>query len=289
LFPFLTGVVAGFGVPTLPFFLLAPGSFVRDVLTASLAGAPGASRVPVSVRLGDITGTSAFLAGAPAAIIATAVIVGIVVASFLLCPRRPSTLEWFAIAATVLAVIAQLGPTYYFAHYTAFVAPFLGVLLGISFARLFESRSGRIGMWIAAVGIALLFAHQVIAIHTLTNYDNAGVVDAEIPAGACTLSDQPGQLVTTDRFVATAPNCNDMIDPEGATLSYGYGSTGAEDLWTAVVEHSDYLVTRTPFAQWFIPADARLRAYVAANFRLHAIGGLLFYVRNGFPSGSGQQ
>jgi hypothetical protein len=198
-------------------------------------------------------------------------------------------LEWFAIAATVLAVIAQLGPTYYFAHYTAFVAPFLGVLLGISFARLFESRSGRIGMWIAAVGIALLFAHQVIAIHTLTNYDNAGVVDAEIPAGACTLSDQPGQLVTTDRFVATAPNCNDMIDPEGATLSYGYGSTGAEDLWTAVVEHSDYLVTRTPFAQWFIPADARLRAYVAANFRLHAIGGLLFYVRNGFPSGSGQQ
>jgi hypothetical protein len=286
LLPFLTGVVAGFGVPTLPFFLLAPGSFMRDVLTAALASAPGTHRVSVPVRLGDITGTSAFDAGATAAIIATAVIVGIVLASFLLRPRRPSTLDWFAIAATVLAVIAQLAPAYYFAHYTAFVAPFLGMLLGISLARLVEPRSQRIGTWIAAIGVALLLTHQVIAIHTLTTHDIAGVVDAEIPAGGCTLSDQPGQLVTTDRFVATSPSCNDMIDPEGATLSYGYGSAGAENLWTVTVEHSDYLVTRTPFAHWYIPPDARLRAYVAANFRLHTIGGLLFYVRNGFPSGS---
>jgi hypothetical protein len=241
------------------------------------------------VRLGDITGTSAFVAGAPAAIIATVVIVGIVMASFLLRPRRPSTLEWFAIAATVLAVIAQFGPTYYFAQYTALVAPFLGVLLGISLARLVEPRSERIGVWIAAVGIALVFTHQVIAIHSRTTDDIAGVVDAQIPAGGCTLSDAPEKLVTTDRFVATAPNCNDMIDPEGATLSYGYGSTGAEELWTVMVEHSDYMVTSIPFAHWYIPPDARLRAYVTANFRVHAIGGLLFYVRNGFPSGSGKQ
>jgi hypothetical protein len=81
-----------------------------------------------------------------------------------------------------------------------------------------------------------------------------------------------------------------MIDPEGATLSYGYGSAGAEDLWTVMVEHPDsLLVTRTPFAHWYNPPDSRLRAYVAANFQLHAIGGLLFHVRHGFPSGSGQQ
>jgi hypothetical protein len=289
LLPFLTGVVAGFGVPTLPFFLLAPGSFMRDVLTAALASAPGAHRVSIPVRLGDITGTSAFDAGAPAAIIATAAIVGIVVASFLLRPRQPTTLEWFAIAATVLAVIAQLAPTYYFAHYTAFVAPFLGVLLGIALARLFERRSERIGTWIAAVGIALVFTHQVIAISTLTTPDIARVVDAEIPAGGCTLSNRPEELMTTDRFVATAPHCNDMIDPEGATLSYGYGSAGAENLWTVMVQHSDYLVTDRSFAQWYIPPDARLRAYVTANFRPHAIGGLLFYVRIGFPSGSGQR
>jgi len=163
------------------------------------------------------------------------------------------------------------------------------VLLGISLARLFERRSERIGTWIAAVGIALLFTHQVIAISTLATPDIAGVVDAQIPAGGCTLSDAPEKLMTTDRFVATAPHCNDMIDPEGATLSYGYGSTGAEDLWTVMVEHSDYMVTSIPFAHWYIPPDARLRAYVTANFRPHAMGGLLFYIRIGFPSGSGQR
>jgi alpha-1,2-mannosyltransferase len=283
--PFLTGVVAGFGIPTLPFFLLAPGSFVRDVVTTALSSIPATHRVSIPVRLGDITGTSAF-GGASAAIIATVVIVGIVVAAFLLRPGRPSTLEWFAIAATVLAVIAQLGPAYYFANYTAFVTPFLGLLLGISLARLVAPQSARIGAWIAAVGVVLLFTLQVISIHASTTSDIAGIVDAVIPAGGCTLSDAPSKLVTTDRFVAATSNCNTMIDPEGATLSYGYGSAGAVDLWTVEVERSDYIVTSTPFADWYIPPDARLRAYVTANFRLHDSGGLLFYVRNGFPSGN---
>ena len=43
-----------------------------------------------------------------------------------------------------------------------------------------------------------------------------------------------------------------------------------------MVENSDYIVTSTPFADWYIPPDASLRAYVGANFRLHAGGGLLF-------------
>ena len=76
-----------------------------------------------------------------------------------------------------------------------------------------------------------------------------------------------------------------MIDPEGATLAYGYGSAGAQELWTREVEHANYLVTSTPFDQWDIPPRAALRAYVTANFRLIRTGGLLFYVRNGFPAG----
>ena len=131
-------------------------------------------------------------------------------------------------------------------------------------------------------------AYQLFTIHTSVTSDIAGVVDAVIPAGGCTLSDAPSKLVTTDRFVATASDCNDMIDPEGATLSYGYGSAGALHLWTVMVERSDYMVTSTPFADWYIPPDARLRDYVASNFRLLHSGRLLFYIRNGFPSGSGK-
>ena len=284
LLPFLAGVVAGFGIPTLPFFLLAPGPFIRDVVITALSSIPAGDRISVPVRLGDVTGISAFSGAAPAAIIATVVIAGIVVAAFLRRPRRPSTLEWFAIAATVLVVIAQLGPAYYFPHYTAFVAPFIGLLMALAVARLVAPGRVRTAVWIAAAGVVLLFTHQAIAIQGSTASDIAGVVDAVIPSGGCTLSDAPSKLVTTNRFVAASSNCNDMIDPEGATLSYGYGSTGAVNLWTNMVEHSDYMVTSTPFEHWYIPPDARLRAYVTANFRLLHSGGLLFYVRNGFPS-----
>jgi hypothetical protein len=286
LLPFGVGVVAGFGIPTLPFFLLAPGSFIRDVVTTALSSIPAGHRVPILTRLADITGTSAFDGGASAAIIASVVIVGIVVAAFLLRRRRLSSLEWFAIAATVLAVIAQLGPAYYYANYTAFVAPFLGLLLGISVARHLPQHSWRIAVAITAAGVVGLCAPQLLTIQNLATPDIAGVVDAVIPAGACTLSDAPSKLVTTNRFEAAVPGCNDMIDPEGATLSYGYGSAGAVHLWTVMIEHSDYIVTSTLFADWYIPPDAALRADVAAHFRLIHAGGLLFYVRNGFPSGS---
>lgn len=282
--PFIGGVIAGFGVPTLPFFLLAPGAFIRDVLITPLSSIPSGNRVSIPVRLGDITGTSAF-GGTSVAIIATLVLAAVVVAAFLVRRRRPSTLEWFAIAATVLAAIAQLGPSYYFANYTAFVAPFLGLLLGISVARLVEGRSERIAVIVAAAAVAILFTHQVFAISGSATPDIAGVVDAVIPAGGCTLSDAPSKLVTTNRFVASNGHCNALIDPEGATLSYGYGSPGALRLWTGMVEQADYLLTSTPFADWDIPPDTRLRNYVTANFRLIRSGTLLFYVRNGFPYG----
>lgn len=286
LLPFLAGAILGFGVPTFPFFLLAPASFLRDITTAALSSAPGTHQVPVLVRLGDITGVNAVNGSNADIIIASVVIAAIVSAAFVLRPRRPMMLEWFAIAATALAVVAQILPTYYYSNYTAFVTPFLAILLGISLARLFEPPVRWVGVCVAATAIVLLFAEQTITAYNLKTRDIAGVVDAEIPAGACVLSDAPEQLVTTNRFVATAPECNTMIDPEGATLSYGYGSAGAEHLWIVCVERADYIVTTTPFQHWYIPPDAQLRNYVSVNFQLHVVGKELFYVRNGFPYGN---
>jgi hypothetical protein len=288
LLPFLGGAALGFGVPTLPFFLLAPGSFLRDITAAGLSSATGTRRVPISVRLGDITGVNAISGGTVDTIIIAVVVVAIVAAAFLLTRRRPTMLELFALAATLLAVIAQVLPAYYYSNYTAFVAPFLGLLLGLSFARLFEPPAQWVGVCIAATAVALLLTQQALFEHTLKARDIAGVVDAVIPAGGCALSDAPVELVTTNRFVASAPGCNTMIDPEGATLSYGYGSAGAEHLWMVCVERSDYIVTTTPFQHWFIPPDAQLRHYVSVHFELHVVGKELFYVRHGFPYGTAE-
>ena len=216
----------------------------------------------IPVRLGDLTGVAGIGGGAAAALIATAVLAVFVIAAFVLPRRRPSRLEWFAIVATVLVGIAQLGPAWYYEHYAAFIAPFLGILLGISLARLCEPRATRVAVAIATVVVAVLLVSQVVLVHGESVPDIANIVDAIVPAGGCTLSDAPSKLVTTNRFVATAPGCTDMVDSQGATLSYGYGSAGAQHLWTIAVEHADYLVTSTPFAGWYIPPDrnvARVR------------------------------
>jgi Glycosyltransferase family 87 len=287
LLPFVIGVIAGFGIPTLPFFLAAPAGFIRDVIGTQLGRIPAVDRVSIPVRLGDLTGVAGIGGGTAAALIATVVLAVIVAAAFVLPRRAPSRFEWFAIVATVLVGIAQLGPAWYYEHYAAFIAPFLGILLGVSLARLSEPRAWRVAIAtaIAAAVVAVLLVSQVALVHGESVPDIASTVDAMVPAGGCTLSDAPSKLVTTNRFVATAPGCTDMVDSQGATLSYGYGSAGAQQLWTVAVEHADYLVTSTPFAGWYIPPDATLRAYVAANFQLHRAGGLLFYVRNGFPGG----
>jgi hypothetical protein len=285
LLPFLIGVVLGFGIPTLPFFLAAPSAFIRDVIGTQVGRIPAADRVPVPVRLGDLTGVAGFGGGTSAALIATALLTVIVVVAFVVPRRKPSSLEWFAIAATVLVGLAQLWPAWYYEHYAAFIAPFLGILIGIALARLLATRLPRIAATIAAAGAAALLVSQALLVHGESVPDIATTVDAVIPAGGCTLSDAPSKLVTTDRFVATAPGCTDMTDSQGATLSYGYGSAGAVHLWTVAVEHADYLLSSTQFAGWYIPPDAALRAYVTANFQLVRRAGLVFYVRRGFPSG----
>jgi hypothetical protein len=285
LVPFLGGAIAGFGIPTLPFFLLAPGAFFRDVISP-LTSIPNPNRVPLVSRLSTITGTSALGGGDRVAVLATVLIVVIVIAAFVLPRRRPAPLEWLAVGAAALGAVAQLGPSYYFTNYAAFMAPFIALLLAIALARLVAARWPSIAVVVAAAGVGIVFASQLLVIRTSTVPDIAAVVDRIVPAGACTLSDAPSKLVTTNRFVASDPStCNDMIDPEGATLAFGFNSAGAQQLWTLEVDHADYLVTSTPFANWDIPPGPALRAYVAANFRLTQTGGLLFYVRNGFPIG----
>lgn len=283
LLPFVGGVIVGFGIPTLPFFLASPAGFIRDVIATQIGRIPAVDRVSIPARLGDLTGVGG--GGNALSLIAAMLLTVFVVAAFVGPRRRPSRLEWFAIAATVLVGVAQLWPAWYYEQYAAFIAPFLGMLLGFALARIAEQRSARVAIAVATAGAVVLLASEVVVVSIETVPDLASTVDAIVPPGACTLSDAPSTLVTTNRFVASGPNCTDMTDLQGATLSYGYGSEGAQHLWTVAIQHADYLVTNILFAEWYIPPDATLRAYVATNFRLIQSGGLLFYVRNGFPAG----
>ena len=55
LLPFAAGTLAGFLLPVLPFFALAPGSVVHDIVLTQLQRVPGGSRTPLDARLGAAT------------------------------------------------------------------------------------------------------------------------------------------------------------------------------------------------------------------------------------------
>jgi hypothetical protein len=280
--PFVGGVVAGFAIPTLPFFLAAPSALYRDVVTTQVSRIPASVRVPVATRLGDLTGASAFTSRDSVMIGATIALLTLVIGAFALSRRRPTTLEWFAIGSCVAVGAAQLAPSQYYPHYAAFIAPFLAILLAVSLARLVGEHTSPLALAIAALSVAALLINQVSFLRGQSSPDLVAAVDSVVPAGGCTTSDAPRNLVTTDRFVATASGCTAMTDPNGTVLAFGVGPA-ASAVWLATFHHTDYVVTDTPIARWTIPVDAS--AYVASHFRVVRSDGLLIYVREGVPAG----
>jgi alpha-1,2-mannosyltransferase len=284
LLPFIGGAAAGLGIPTLPFLLLAPAAFLRDTVATQLGRIPASGRVPLPVRLGDLTGLSAF--GAPDAVtIALAIAIGgFVIVAFAVSRRPPTTLEWFALGSTVAVGLAQLAPALYYQQYAAFMAPFLAAALGVSVGRLAGLRPGRLAMAAAAVLVVALLTAQLVYVASESVPDVARSVDAVVPAGGCALSNSPVFLFTADRFQAASPGCTAMTDPYGTTLALGDSSAEAIATWNTAFAKVDYVVTDVPIDAWQLPPNAHLAAYVAANFRLLRSGGLLFYVRHGFTA-----
>jgi alpha-1,2-mannosyltransferase len=284
LLPFAGGVIAGFAVPTLPFLLAAPGAFVGDVVATQLGRIPSTARVPLPVRLGDLTGASAFASGDAVAVTVAAVLGGLVVCALLASRRWPTRLEWFALGSTLLVSVAQLLPAQYYPHYAALVTPFLAVLLGLCVAAI--PSAGMVTRLVApalagAVVLALL-VNQVSYLTTETSADVVVAVDSVIPEGGCAMSDAPRNLVTTDRFVSSRPGCTDMTDPNGTALALG-NTAEAAAVWRSAFAEVDYVIVEAPVTTW--PIDPVATAYVAENFRLVRSSGLLIYVRKGVAAG----
>jgi hypothetical protein len=211
-------------------------------------------------------------------------VAGIVVAAFAVSRRRPSLFEWFVLGSAVTVAVAQVGPARYYEQYTAFFAPFLALTLAISVARLRGKVLSRTAAVIASAAVAALFVNQLAFVRGESVRDVATTVDAIVPVGACTLSDAPKFLVTTNRFVAGAAGCATMTDPQGATLAFAGSPEVSLAMWRSAFVHADYVVTSTPVGAWFMPQSPSLRGYVETHFHQVRSGGLLFYVRDGFPT-----
>ena len=283
LLPFAGGVIAGFAIPTLPFLIASPGAFIRDVVATQLGRIPSTARVPLPVRLGDLTGASSFASGDAVAIAVAAVLAGLVVGALVASRRWPTRLEWFALGSTVLISVAQLLPAQYYPHYAALVTPFLGVLLGLWVAATPKAGVTRLAAPALAVAVVVaLLVNQVSHLNTETSPDVVVAIDSVIPEGGCVTSDAPRNLVTTNRFVSSRPGCTNMTDPNGTALALG-NTAEAAAVWRSAFAHVDYVIVEAPVTTW--PIDPVATAYVADNFRLVRSSGLLIYVRRGVAAG----
>ncbi len=132
----LIAVAAAFG---LPFALMAPGGFVRDVILSQLARTD-VNRVSVPIRLMSFTGIRD-LNPSPdltwlTALALVILIAGCVVGATVVSRRPPPPLESFSIVMTAVVVAAFMWPADYYPHYAAFLEPFLVCAIALPAARL---------------------------------------------------------------------------------------------------------------------------------------------------------
>jgi alpha-1,2-mannosyltransferase len=296
----LAGLAIGFVVPVAPFALAAPVQFIRSTVLdqASRVGA----YVPMALRLAHVTGlidvfnidgklalatsVRSLYLGTPSLTAGTAIgwlpfaaiglLVAVIGAGYSWDWRRPSQLEWFALAVAVLAGTAVLSYSAFFYHYPSFVAPWLALALGGAAGCLPDRASIRRAI-VALVAVAALAAAvvQVRALAPLSVPDGAQV-GRLIPPGACVVTDEVSVLISADRF-DTPPGCPDIIDSLATTLVVSHGVSvlgGAGKIpavvsaWQSILGRARYVLLapgsgrRIPPSAWFQENFAPVGGYI---------------------------
>ena len=273
---YVLGLVVGFGVLVLPFAVTAPVTFLRSTFLyqATRTG----TVVPLSMKLAHLTGlvdllnghsgrldltagatsmfasdstanTSSMSAGLlPFAV--TAIIIAIIAVAYVWNPRRPSQLEWFALATMLLASIGMLYYSAFFYHYPSWAAPWAAIVLGCA-AGLLAGRHPfqHLLVYAASALIALVAIFEVYELGGLS-VGAVTPVAQYIPAGACVVTDEVSLTISADRFSSNKPGCPDVIDSLATTLVLSGGTSiqgGALDMpkvvqgWQEILGKADYV------------------------------------------------
>jgi len=296
--PVVAGMAAGFLIPSVPFFVLAPRNFLRDLVAIQFLRHHAPVTTSAADRLMYITG----IPGLPSihathtfAFALASVFAGIVAAAFVVAIPR-TTFDWFALAAGGLSVAAMfISPDFHF-HYTYFPAVFVALLFGVCcdrLARFVGSIAPRrlrlrpmIPTAVALAAIASVGAATVWGVAQATRFDriDPGIltvgdqglaVEQVVPAGACTVTDEPALTITADRFVPDRSTCPAVVDTFSTWIAYDPNtlppSSGPYDpklvaAWQSWLGAADYAVlSDTPFR---IPFSSGLIAWFNQHYKL---------------------
>ncbi|HEX3390208.1 MAG TPA: hypothetical protein VHT94_14325 [Streptosporangiaceae bacterium] len=296
---FVAGVAIGFCVPVIPFAAAAPRRFYNSFFAAQVFRVVP-TRTPVNKRLRLMSGIGQLLhLGSTGTLIAALIIVVFVVAAFIVAwriSRQPLTgLDWFVLATCTLVVVAFLWYAQFFLHFPAFLAPFLGLSIGLAAGRLAGAlQTGDIeapasqrspGSWaqwavvgLAAVGVVILAVQQGQSDLNVTPRVSPAALQAVqriVPHGACVLSDQASFLIAADRFYSGVPGCSEMVDAIGTDYALGHGrdaTSGAarfpavSSTWRSAFRHAQYVWLSLRFNTRRIAWTPALHSYFWNHF-----------------------
>jgi hypothetical protein len=297
---YFIGLVAGFGVAILPFFVLAPGSMVHDVVVSQLSrDASGRGNLPFPWRLVLMFGLgglqSVTARGTIADWVAVALVL-VVVAGFFAARRRWTRLEWYLFGATAVTVAAMLASAEFFEQYAYFAFPLGAMLLATCIGRIGElatRASDRMrgrpapAVWLAGtvalptvlvVGALALIPADLKAERELlaAAADPGHLVRRVIPGGACVVTDDPSILVNANRFVAAEPGCPKVVDAYGMWLTDNDAKPPPAQppyraeftaKWRKWLERADYAAWSVPLTN-YIPWTPELVSWFEANYTL---------------------
>jgi hypothetical protein len=316
--PVLGATAGAFILVCSPFLVAAPGAFVHQVLVTQLVRTQTAWPRLLD-RLTSLMGSQPQIVPPPLpgpserieALVVTLAVALLVLAAYALAAlgragqrrRGLGQLDGVALLAALLTLGGLLAPAAYFYHYAAFFGPFLALVLGVAgghlagataSTRLHAGRPARrpARSWLAGLTVVVLAvgaAHAWEAVRGSQSKDVASAaVEADLPPGACALTDDPDVLILSDRFQADASGCSPMVDSFGTTISYDQGRPVAAAaqvprsiaVWLHALQHSNYLVLTLGYGPIRVPWGApALRQYLDGHFRTVATKPYLILAR----------
>jgi hypothetical protein len=294
---FFVGVLIGVGVVVSPFFVLAPGNFVHDVIGAQ-ADRIGLPTAALASHLLMVSGIQGIAGGASTTLGVTIIVAGALFCAvvYALCRRCCTRLDWFALVSAVVVTGGMLLAVGFRPHYAYFTAPFIVLVAAVSVSsaaelvrarlarrgdRVLRRRAALAGTAAVCVAVAvLIFAVLPQELSYSRSYlslasDPAAAVDARVPAGSCVILDEVTAAIVADRFVPGGQGCPTMVDPFGTELAldpsayshrYGYSPAYVAE-WIGWLERADYVVLAYPRTD-VLPWTPALVAWFASDYRL---------------------
>jgi hypothetical protein len=289
---FVGAAAGGFVVPVLPFFLIAPRSFLSQVFAAQFLAKPNLAQATKAIwRLSDLTGfQSSSLAPNPReTVVVWLVFCCLVIAGYW---RRfeHEMVDRFLLASFVITGCALLAAPASSGYYFYFSAPFLVGVVAVTAARLGHhgraltsrirvSREVRAALRLLS-GVASVILVFALTLYSTTFFTNfawgygmyfpwLSTIATKVPPGSCVISDYVVFQLETNRFAGNSANCPDVIDPYGVWQTwnndYADPPPAFAALWKSYFQQANYVVLNSP-GTVMIPWDRSLRTWFQSNY-----------------------